>query len=328
MYALWWHKPLLAKEPIIIRGDWVNPICAFMLMSSELSGVVDETEVKSQTVIKTLFASLNLFSKSPETDTVTLRHNPKTFVIEFSQASSTCNALWYQRRQNTFSDTAFFERRPKIIAPASITSAFLSKTTNERRRLAAEAVDLYSSILETQILMAHNHHKTGDDPDPLNLENYCMHLKSEELLTTRARNWPGDDLLRNVNGLTVGMILWLSNLCYGGLHLAAWNDQFPSDLERWLWRVSALYIGFCGGLWIVLNWVTLRCNKVNEFWERWMDGEKKWWSNVGLGALVVGCGGALCCARCFIVVEAFISIRRLGERAYQTPGWTEVVPHF
>ena len=47
------------------------------------------------------------------------------------------------------------------------------------------------------------------------------------------------------------MVLWLANFCYGGIHAAAWNDHFPSEVEKWLWRSSASYIGFCGGLWVV-----------------------------------------------------------------------------
>ena len=59
-----------------------------------------------------------------------------------------------------------------------------------------------------------------------------------------------------------------------------------------------------------------------------MDGEKRWWSNVGIGVLVVVCGGALCAARCFIVVEAFVSIRSLPASAYETPKWSSILPHF
>ena len=49
----------------------------------------------------------------------------------------------------------------------------------------------------------------------------CIHSQPTELLKPYIQNWPYDDLLRNVSGLTVGMILWLSNFIYGGLHAAA-----------------------------------------------------------------------------------------------------------
>lgn len=126
----------------------------------------------------------------------------------------------------------------------------------------------------------------------------------------------------------VGMILWLSNLAYGGIHAAAWREHFPSTAEKWLWRTSALYISFCGGLWIVLNYAAQSYRPLNDFWEKWMDGKKTVFWNFVLGFLVVCCGGALCLARAYIVVEAFISIREVPTAAYRTPNWTKLFPHF
>lgn len=60
-----------------------------------------------------------------------------------------------------------------------------------------------------------------------------------------------------------------------------------------------------------------------------MEGRSgKWWIEVGLGTVVVLCGGAFMAARAYLVVEAFASIRSLPKRAYETPDWTEVFPHF
>ncbi|KAI9671812.1 MAG: hypothetical protein M1831_003340 [Alyxoria varia] len=332
MYALWWHKPLLAKEPIIIRGEWVEPLCAFMLMSSEMSGNVDETSIESETVVKSLFASLHLYSRTPEIDLVAFCDGDENMgtmqmdtgndaqlkkgqsIYTVKQSSSDCREAVQRRKLDTPDQTAFFERRPKIKATPHQGTP-IANTTARRWNLATIAIHRYRTILESHVLLRHQ-------------RGTCIHFKPEELLAHRIQNWPWDDLLRNVGGLMVGMILWFSNLCYGGLHAAAWNDHFPSHAEKWLWRTSPLYIGFCGGLWICLNWLTLRCRPLNEFWERWMDGEKRWWSNIGIGLLVAVCGGALCAARCFIVVEAFVSIRSLPSSAYETPKWSQILPHF
>ena len=314
MYAMWWHKPLLAKEPIIIRGMWVPPLCAFMLMSSGASGAIDEAHLKSETIIKTLFASLHLYAKTPETELVALHSDNPESLAMFRLFRNDCTSALQRQKTDNAHETAFFERRPKI-ANAMAKDRLISQANSLRWKLASQAIQQYPNILATQTLLCHN-------------DDTCIHFKSEELVAPRVQNWPWDDLLRNINGLTVGVILWFSNLCYGGVHASAWNEHFPSIAEKWLWRTSALYIGFCGGLWIVLNWVTIRCKPVNEFWERWMDGEKGWISSMGLGILVVGCGGALCAARGYIVIEAFLSIRSLPVGAYETPDWTQVVPHF
>ena len=147
-------------------------------------------------------------------------------------------------------------------------------------------------------------------------------------MVDRARNWPSDDLLRNVGGLIISMILWLACFLYGAIHLTAWNDHFPTNAEKWLWRTSGLYIGFCSALWIVLNSITQAYEPLNTFWERWMDGGGRWWHNIILGAPVVLCGLSLIFARGFVVIEAFVSIRELPAAAYETPTWTQVFPHF
>lgn len=191
-----------------------------------------------------------------------------------------------------------------------------SPSTLRRWALAAKALERYPEILADCVSFTHQT-EVGQ----------CIHYKSQQLVTLHSRNWPGDDLLRDVGGLVVGMILWLANFLYGGIHAAAWNEHFPSVAEKWLWRASACYIGFCGGLWVVLNFVVSSTPWLNDFWEKWMDGEKKWWHNVILGTLVFVCGLSLMIARAYIVIEAFLSIRELPVEAYETPTWAQVFPH-
>ena len=76
----------------------------------------------------------------------------------------------------------------------------------------------------------------GTDPAPSS--------NPSSYLAEYSRNWPSDELLRDVGGLVVGVVLWLANFLYGGIHAAAWNDLFLSAVEKWLWRASASYIGF------------------------------------------------------------------------------------
>ncbi|KAI1393447.1 uncharacterized protein F4822DRAFT_423916 [Hypoxylon trugodes] len=321
MYLFWWNKPLLPNEPIILDADELGPLAAFMYSSSEMSGYVNPQQVKSQTIIKTLFAHLNLYSKAPEFETICLQpttpeagvkpyalststpldsnpdiellpflQDPKT---SFSRAPQICISELQARREKE-QGTAFFERRPRIISErADSTQPSMGDTI--RWTLIKEALQSFPILC--------------DDLD-------------------HVQNWPSNDLLRNVDSLVVGMVLWLANLCYGGIHAVGWNEHFPTTAESWLWRASALYIGFCGGLWVALNLMVAKIPTLNEFWEHWMDGKKTWWQNLGLGIVVFLCGFSLVLARMFIVVEAIISIRELPAAAYQTPEWTDLFPHF
>lgn len=357
MYAMWWDKPLAPKQPIMLKGDWVKPLCAYMYMSSEMSGEVDEASIKSQTAVKTLFASMRLYSKVPEMEILSFHPTAQIFTTSavdgFSDTSSetvlslgsphepcgaeapdhadervewplpvqglipatkTCLTELRAKRLVKAASTAFFERRPRVKGN-DLARSSISDTCVKRWELASIAIETYPAIREHHLF--YSHHK-----------DRCLHFKSEEFLVRRVRNWPSDDLLRDVGGLVVGMVLWLACLTYGAVHLSAWNDHFPTVVEQWIWRSSSLYIGFCGGLWIVLNYFAQSFGPLNAFWEKWMDGGGRWWQNLLIGVPVIVCGVSLVLARAFIVVEAFISIRELPAAAYDTPTWTQVFPHF
>ena len=324
-----------------------------MYMCSEISGEVDLQMIKSQTKVKTLLAYLNLYSKTPEVESLScirqyddepmcansslredaalsethltsggLPDGSHLISINASQrekapaiipASQSCRADLQSKRLKKAAGTAFFERRPRVEETKRNTGP-VSKISAARWRLAAEAIERYPTILES-------YHPRSHDQS-------CFHLKPEEFLVHRVQNWPWDDLLRSVDGLVVGMVLWLACFVYGSIHVAAWNEHFPSLPEMWLWRSSSLYIGFCGGLWTVLNYITRSYKPLNAFWERWVDGGGKWWQNLLIGIPVVVCGSSLIFARVFIVIEAFISIRELPAGAYDTPAWSQVFPHF
>ena len=357
LYAMWWNKPLAPKEPILLKGDWVRPLCAYMYMSSEMSGEIDKHAIESQTMVKTLFASMRLYSKVPEMDILSFRpsvqipstHNADELSDNSSVtvigscspdasvqgegsshaeaindwplstqglilAANTCLKELRAKRLVKAASTAFFERRPRVKG-IDFPRSTISDVRMRRWALATTAIETYPVLREHHVF--HSHY-----------DNRCLHFKSEEYLVRRVRNWPSDDLLRDVGGLVVGMILWLACLAYGAVHLTAWNDHFPTVAEQWLWRSSSLYIGFCGGLWIVLNYLAQSFGPLNAFWEKWMDGGGRWWQNLLVGIPVLVCGVSLILARAFIVIEAFISIRELPAAAYETPTWTQVFPHF
>lgn len=346
MYLFWWHKPLLPNAPVILRDEALAPLAMFMYSSSEMSGYVNPSRVQSQTIVKTFFAYLSLYYKTPELETLCLRQKEPALsfrqgrdsstdmlslkgtnsgsanisdlastAFEFQHIQEECDAELRATRQKE-KGTAFFERRPQVHDKRPVTEAF-KEIDGKRWALIQAALASNPNLFEDRVLLSH---QVGNAT--------CIHLRPEQLVADHIQNWPSNDLLRSVGGLIVGMVLWLANFCYGGIHAAAWKDSFPSTAEKWIWRASASYIGFCGGLWVVLNFIVGKYPRLNIFWERWMDGEKSWWQSVSLGVVVFLCGFSLMLARIFIVLEAFISIRELPEGAYQTPQWTNVFPHF
>ena len=276
--------------------------------------------------------SLKNESTAPETHTLSLGQQTKatpTTKLSMVQAPQSCLQLLQASREKE-KGTAFFERRPRVIHHAAKNQHSPSSSDQHRWKLIEQALQTTPSLLSDRILLSH---KITSLPPSTSTSiataqsSCCIHLKPEQLVATHISNWPSNDLLRNVNGLVVGMTLWLANLCYGAFHLAAWNDHFPSTAEKWLWRVSAAYIAFCGGFWVILNSAVSKWARLNTFWEKWMDGEKSLLQSLTLGATVIVCGLSLTLARLYVVVEAFMSIRQLPIEAYRTPQWTDVFPH-
>jgi hypothetical protein len=48
---------------------------------------------------------------------------------------------------------------------------------------------------------------------------------------TSASNWPGETLLRGTGGHIIGVVLWFASMAHESVHIAAWNDYFPSTIE-------------------------------------------------------------------------------------------------
>jgi len=328
MYGFWWNKPLLPSEPFLITGDWVEPLCAYMYMCSEISGLDIKDRIEGQTSVKKFFVWLNFYTKAPEIEglcakqilhresadgDVAPQKNSEIQIENLSceSAHPECLDQITDQANEKRGDTAFFERRPRL---KNHISANPSDITRKRWSLTMEAIERYPEL-----------QKRGKRN--MNKPFLCLHPKPEQYLVKTVSNWPSEDLLRQHSGLEVGIILWLSNFLYGGLHALAWHEFFPTIIEKWLWRSTALYISFCGGLWVILNTIVLISNKLNSFWDGWMDGKASWISDIVLGSLVSLCGSAFILARAFIVVEAFVSIRELPITAYDTLSWSQIWPH-
>ena len=106
-------------------------------------------------------------------------------------------------------------------------------------------------------------------------------------------------------------------LLYGGAHVAAWNSHFPTEVEGELWRVCAMiatcYVTIALLLSFLIKALSSRVGVVEE--------------SVGdcclLGLLLL-----FFCARVFLTVESFLSLRSLPQGSFQTVSWSNYWPHF
>jgi hypothetical protein len=152
----------------------------------------------------------------------------------------------------------------------------------------------------------------------------------DQLLIDKVDNFKPDASSSLVNKLntTYGdliafLALILLSTLYGGLHLSAWNFEFPSRVEQMMWRISGLIIAFYPlVVWAAMSLSDL-IEKHNIDWDTLnICGIGGWilLAFFALGILYIG-------GRLFIVVEAFISIRKLPLGVYVTVDWAKYIPH-
>ena len=91
---------------------------------------------------------------------------------------------------------------------------------------------------------------------------------TEELVDDSIGNWATENLLRDMSGFVMGMIVWFVSMAYGGLHATAWNGYFPSQVEMWLWRGSSVCIAGSGLTWLLINLLARTFEGFKAYWGR------------------------------------------------------------
>jgi len=363
-YVLWWHKPKWVNRPITLQGDWTRTVCAFMYMSSqvsadkrtgkdllrnfgiepEVSGLLylprpneDRHAIATSPVDElapplTIPSVQNQMSAHPEPPRDQHPHQSHVFVSKNTKANgSHMNASGYPVRE--YESKALEEMRRlrwKLACEAigeypALRKRLAHPERNEAEARFREALNLYPDMPDNVKKKFKQH--TQEETAEIVHTDGGMVITLEELVVDRPRNWPGDDLLRQIQGNTMGMIMWGASTVYGAIHLAGWNDLFPTIAEKWFWRISAAYIIFSGILWAFLNMLDLLSGSVWIYWYDILAGSVRKRSHVLIYGLCLLGGSLYIIARTFLVVEAFISLRALPAAAYVSPSWILTVPH-
>lgn len=144
----------------------------------------------------------------------------------------------------------------------------------------------------------------------------------------------------------------LSFVFNGACHAIVWHNLFPTPTERCLWRLSVVIL-ICTGPALLFLWYFYRGSYViSDYLNRTFPHGGNWknmnhfiteqlipkgqgkrklvWSVLDLFIwLVMSCLYFLCAVSgWYLLVEAFISIRTVPDRAYETVPWARYWPHF
>jgi len=115
-----------------------------------------------------------------------------------------------------------------------------------------------------------------------------------------------------------------------GIHLGAWNFQFPPGVESLCWRIACIDIALTMPIVLVLLMAD-RSLEARSFFSA-MEDSPSWWSTKRRKMAYNACAYPLLfayfIARTFIIVESFISLRSVPIGVYLIPSWLQMIPHF
>lgn len=132
------------------------------------------------------------------------------------------------------------------------------------------------------------------------------------------------DVIYTIDYIFLGTAILLASVVFGGIHCAAWNFHFPTEIEKTLWRVSSVVsatvlaihplvhtIGALVAMWIDLpeEWVLLRKGCV-----------------LVLGMITLVVMVAYVVARLFLMFEVFRTLFFLPPGAFVAT-WSSSIPH-
>ena len=148
------------------------------------------------------------------------------------------------------------------------------------------------------------------DPTPVELTQLAATGPAYMLTTSRDVSISNDAVTLDVEVYFYPSVMAIL-VVFGGLHLLAWNYEFPTHVERILWRASAI--------------VTLAAMPsmyiVTRVLDKFAQDEYMWSGSVGFVLIVV-----FVAARLFILVEIVRSLAFQPPETFRTT-WAANVPH-
>ncbi|KUJ09588.1 uncharacterized protein LY89DRAFT_273733 [Mollisia scopiformis] len=133
---------------------------------------------------------------------------------------------------------------------------------------------------------------------------------------------PEDIVMFIFNSKVLLVLLLALPAVYGGIHFIVSNFDFPSPLERFLWRIAAIDIVATMPVFFALTWIG---HFLSGCFGEDDEGDCLCSVSYKFPGHVLLFGYILC--RLYIVIESFVSLRYLPIGVFWTPSWIQMIPH-
>ncbi len=359
IYLLWWHKPLNIDEPTLIQHQKLQPLFAYMWMTSKISsrglkgydirgGVRDEFDgiwpYRNPDPADLEFGGGKTSPSSSHIHQSLAQHEPSGTSTTSTSGQMDYTRAPYDWSWRRYSTTAFRFRTTRwLMSQWSFSGkAFRSPAGIRTRNTAVEHFSPPDLVRWTLALKA--------------IKQYNL----EQDIRNRHQNPTGagrdlvprlkpriDNIIYELSRIELWLGLAVAGSLYGGLHLVAWNAAFSSRLEEILWRIAASSVALTGiivGPLILWSQFAIADRGLTGLLKRNWEGDElrqskehpvKIWGEI----ILAGLAFIFMCtvvpllwftylfSRVYLVVECFKNIAHLPAGAYRVPQWSTYVPH-
>ncbi|KAE9372869.1 hypothetical protein N431DRAFT_409181 [Stipitochalara longipes BDJ] len=324
-YALWWNKPLDIKDPTKIVGESVRGFAATFWADKETK-LLEPAE-------RTFHPRLQKGATYPA---------PFLFVdLQTKEVYQVPRKVW---------NYTYFS--PYTTAGRPVAIGVLPPFSRYSKRPCIDSISICRWRLLAQYIAEHSSFSSNIEQDKL--AKVLSGKPKEYFVTGAALLHPGPSLRYGINKCTPNFsgsywdhssklqniisfsVFCLCALAYGGIHASAWSEYFPTTLERTIWRASSIYIATLGVIVMTMGYIGFVIDPDHDPVEAWFSPLEKLDDayfggrdivNIAVWIFIFIFLMLYVFSRGFLVVEAFVSLRRLPSAAYTTPSWTQYLAH-
>jgi hypothetical protein len=146
------------------------------------------------------------------------------------------------------------------------------------------------------------------------------------------RRMPDDAVMPNDMSVLTWILITVPSLMHTAVHLLGWNHRFPTNIEQQFWRGASVFLATGLPLSTALKALLNACGCRGQpslvwIWVQPADTRERGWRSMIVDVAMTLITFCLILARLYIIIESFISLRKLPADAYQVVNWAELIPH-